>query len=243
MEEYGQYRITLDKDWSLEDLYEFPRAYEQVYFFYASLDHDLEEPDRDSLVRTYQSFPWQGGYSAVSFFKQLKYAIPPGKRPRILSIQKASPGWLDLGLWLGTAYSVSKAVKYIACALDTANTTYNNIYKGMQERKLLKLKVEQSTLDFNMSELEFIEDSCETLAKLLELSSATEINDLTKNRYLSLKVLLSVYRRVRTLVQYKNNGKAELTEEDIPPQFPLTPPTKRGSEKGTPRKRRQENSS
>jgi hypothetical protein len=37
MTEYDNYPIAIDKRWSLEDLYKFPRAYEQVYFAYEAL--------------------------------------------------------------------------------------------------------------------------------------------------------------------------------------------------------------
>ena len=223
MADYARYRIRLDEDWSLEDLYLFPRAYEQVYFFFASFDSELHEQDREKIQRAYRAFPWQGGYSAVSFFNQLKYATPRRLRPTIIAIQKLSPGYFDLGLWLAAATALAVIVKEIASAIDASNTTYHEIYKGMQERKLLRLKVEREALQFEREHMDFINTSSQQMAELLGFSTPVEINRLTHSPYLTLKLLLSVYRRVRTLSEYENSGKAHLTEDAIP----TSPPSQR----------------
>ena|SRR5208337_1458698 len=234
MADYARYRIRIDEDWSLEDLYLFPRAYEQVYFFFASFDVDLNEQDREKIERAYRTFPWQGGYSAVSFFNQLKYATPPRLRPTIIAIQKSSPGYFDLGLWLAAATSLAVIVNKIASAIDAAHTTYNNIYKGMQERKLLRIQVESDVLKFESEHMNFINTSSRQMAQLLGFSTPVEINRLTGNPYLTLKLLLSVYRRVRTLSEYQNSGKAHLTEDAIP----IQPPPSRRRRKQPPPKAR-----
>jgi hypothetical protein len=220
MAHYGRYRNDLTEEWTLEDLYVFPRAFEQIYFFLASLDQELSDVDRDKFEFAYKGFPWQGGYSAVSFFNQLKFATKRRSRPAIIAIQKASPGYFDLGVWISTALSVAWLVKKIASTIDTANTTYNNVYKGMQERKLLKLRVQRETLKFNEEEIEFINDSCQKMAKLLGFSSPVALNKLTGNPYLTVKILLSAFRRARTLADYENKGKAHFTEAELPLPVP-----------------------
>lgn len=226
MADYGRYRIELASEWSLEDLYVFPRAFEQVYFFFASLDKDLDDIDREKLENAYKAFPWQGGYSAVSFFNQLKYTTPRRKRPNIIAIHKASPGYFDLGLWITTAISLAVLVKNISVAIDAVNTTYSNVYKGMQERQLLKLRVKREALEFNRKDMEFIISSSQEMAKILGFTSPAALNDLTGSPYLTVKILLSVYRRVRTLAEYENKGKAHLSEVELP--LPVPPAQRRG---------------
>jgi len=92
----GTYRIKLDGEWSLEDLYVFPRTYEQVYLLFYSLSPDIVEIDLDRMEHAYSAFPWQGGYSAVDFYGQLKYSTRKQFRPEIESIEYHSPGHLDL---------------------------------------------------------------------------------------------------------------------------------------------------
>lgn len=211
MEEYGNYRIALDRQWSLEDLYKFPRTFEQAYFFFASIDPDLDKTSQQRIARAYESFPWQGGYSAVGFFDQLKFSVDRRKRPKIVAIQKASPGFLELSLVIGVAFSLAKIVKHLAGGIDAANSTYNNIYKGMQERKLLKLKVEREVLKLDKEHIDFIDSGSRKMAKLLGFSSPAKLNNFTNDPYLTLKILFSVYRRVRTLAQYESSGKAQLS--------------------------------
>lgn len=226
MEEIGRYRIELNRDWALDDLYIFPRAYEQVYFFYASISSDLSLTDSERMDRAYKAFPWQGGYSAVSFFNELKYATRRQVRPKIIAIQKHSPGYFDLALWIATATTVAGVITKIASTIDSANTTYNNIYKGMQERKLLKLKADETELKFRKAEMDYILKSSQQMSTLLGFRSLAQMHETTGNPYLTLKILLSVYRRVRTLAEYVNKGKAGFTYGEIDAlDVPIEPKT------------------
>jgi hypothetical protein len=237
MDESDVYRILLDEDWSLEDLYVFPRAFEQVYFFVSSLDETVLASDRERVMRAYSSLPWQGGYSAVNFYNQLRYAIPRRERPTIASMQKSSPGWLDLYLIAGVAIAVAKIVKSTAIALREANSTYHDIYKGMQERKLLRIKVGRESLQLREAEINFVIRCSNQLAHVLGFSKLNQLNDYTGDPYLTLKILMSLYRRLRVLAEYENKGKALMTEDNLLP--PLTTAISRKTKAGrTKRKRR-----
>ncbi len=138
-----RYRIGMDGNWSLEDLYEFPRAYEQVYFALYSLDEDLDEDDIERVARIYQAFPWQGGYSAVNFYNQLKYMTPRSERPQIASIRYSSPGWIELLVVVAIASQVKRIVKSAADIIEYLNDLYNEIIKGMQQRKLMRIRLNE----------------------------------------------------------------------------------------------------
>ncbi len=92
MDEEDTFRIGMDGDWSLEDLYILPRSFEQVYFLMYSLSSDLDADETERIAHAYRVFPWRGGYSAVDFYNQLKWTAPGDYRPKIVSIQYASPG-------------------------------------------------------------------------------------------------------------------------------------------------------
>jgi hypothetical protein len=231
MADYGKYRIALDSDWTLEDLYKFPHTYEQVYFFYDAISRDSDEGIRERITNVFSAFPWHGGYSAVNFYNQLKYSAGRHRRPRIIAINKSSPGVLDLSLIVVTAYYVAKIVKLVASTIDVANTTYHNIYKGMREREPLNIKVERDQLHLEKEHLDFINSGGRQMAKLLGFSSPAQINSITKSPYVTLKILFSVFRRVRTLAEYEKSGKADLTEEPI-----LEPPSVARSRARQPRK-------
>jgi hypothetical protein len=226
MADHGRYRIELNGEWTFEDLYLFPRAYEQVYFFFSSLDRDLTEVDRERIVHAYKAFPWRGGYSAINFFNQLTYATRRQARPTIIAIKKASPGFFDLGVWLATATALAVTVKQIASAIDAANTAYHNVYKGLQDRRLLRLRENHDKLEFDREQLAYISEANQEMSHLLGFASATELNKLTGDPYLTTKILLSVYRRVRTLCDYENKGKAHLTENQSAFRLRLAKPRK-----------------
>ncbi len=204
------YKIAIDGRWDLEDLYVFPRAYEQVYFLvYSLLPHEDEEIQH-RIQQAYSVFPWRGGYSAVNFYNQLKYTTPKQRRPQVLSIQYASPGWMELSLIVGVAFAVERIVKAITNSIRAANATYNEIHKGLSERKLLRVKVEQQELELAKQHDKYIEESAQRMAELLGLPNLRQMHAKTGSPLKTLKILLSMYRRVRTLAEYEKRGKTKL---------------------------------
>lgn len=207
--DYGAHAIQIDGRWSLEDLYIFPRAYEQVYFALDAVLPTSDEHHEDRVDRAFEAFPWRGGYSAVNFYNQLKYATPPQLRPRILSIQYASPGWLELSLILGHAAALGVIVTAVARTIDRCNRTYNGIMTDLMKRRLLRIEVERARFSLQRDEIELVDKAADAMAKLLNLGSADTVHQRTKKPLISLKILLSLYRRVRTLAEYQVEGKAD----------------------------------
>lgn len=89
---FDEYKILIDGRWSLEDLYQFPRAYEQVYFAIEAMLPAADEEAEYRMQRAFLAYPWQGGYSSVNFYNSLKHATPAFERPAIVSLKYASPG-------------------------------------------------------------------------------------------------------------------------------------------------------
>lgn len=207
------YTIHIEGDWSLEDLYVFPHAFEQVYFLVYSLMPDRDQDALERIHHAYRAFPWRGGYSAVNFYNQLKYVTPKDDRPQIASIHYESPGWLEVALILSVAVSVERLVKGIANTIVHAHDTYDRIVRGMSERKLLRLEVQQKELQFKKEELDYITSCLTQMGNLLGFRNLEEINARTGHPYISLKILMSLYRRVRTLVGYIEKGKADFRNE------------------------------
>ncbi|GBQ26905.1 hypothetical protein HLH34_17830 [Gluconacetobacter azotocaptans] len=212
MEYPKSYKIFIDKRWSLEDLYKFPRAYEQVYFAFEAVLPSPDEVTDERIERAFRAFPWQGGYSAVSFYNQLKYATPPKRRPLIQKMQYASPGYIELLLNLPLAVQIAGVVGSVAASIGACNKTYNAIHTDLQKRKLLRMDVEKKKIALTKEQLELVTFANEEIAKILDLPSTKAILERTNDPLISLKILLSIYRRIRTLSEYKINGKAELPE-------------------------------
>lgn len=212
MDLYGSYPIFIDKRWSLEDLYRFPRAYEQVYFAYEAVLPAPDEQTNERIERAFHAFPWRGGYSAVNFYNQLKFATPSKRRPVIQQMRYASPGYIELFLNLPLALQIAAYVGAVAGSIGTCNKVYNAIYSDIQKRKLLKLDVELKRIELTREQIDLLIYSSEEIAKILGLPSADPILRRTKNPLVALKILMSIYRRVRTLAEYQNKGKANLSK-------------------------------
>lgn len=213
MEVYGDYMIYVDKRWSLEDLYLFPRAYEQVYFAYEALIPAADDQMNERILRAFNAFPWRGGYSAVSFYNQLKYATPKERRPIIRQIRYASPGYIELVLAIPLAIQIAGVVGAVAGSLLACNKVYNTIYTDAQKRELLALDIKSAEIDLANKQLDFIKNSNEKLAEILMLESAAVIESRAEHPLIAMKILMSIYRRVRTLAEYHQKGKAKLSHQ------------------------------
>ena len=207
---YGVYSIKLDGRWSLEDLYRFPRTYEQAYFALDALIPSESEIDLDRVRRAFEAFPWHGGYSAVNFYNQLKYATPIKSRPSVRAIEYASPGFLDLALILEQAQTLAAIVAAVAGSITACNALYNKIMNDLQRRKLLRIQVEKAEISLSREELKLIRQYSKEMAELLVIGTPDALEERTQRPLVSLKILLSVYRRIRTLAEYQNKRKAVL---------------------------------
>jgi hypothetical protein len=207
----GSYTIHIEGDWTLQDLYVFPRTFEQVYFLIYSL---ISEHGDDALKRiehTYGAYPWKGGYSAVNFYDRLRFATPPEHRPRLASVSYASPGWIELA-WIAVpvALAAQRVVKAVLANIREANQTYQEIHRALSDRKLMRLEIRSKELDLSAKELAFVEKCADQMARVLGLSDLQEMHRRTGNPWLTLKILLSLFRRVRTLTDYQLEGKVDL---------------------------------
>jgi len=212
VEFYDSYAIFIDKRWSLEDLYKFPRAYEQVYFAYEAVLPAPDEQTNERISSAFLAFPWRGGYSAVNFYNQLKSATPVRQRPVIKAIQYASPGFIELILNLPLAVQIAGYVSSVAGSIGVCNKVYNAIYTDLQKRELLRLDVERKKIELTREQFDLVVYANHQMATILGLPSAETIMKRTNDPLIALKILLSIYRRVRTLAEYKNKGKANLAE-------------------------------
>lgn len=210
--ETENYKILMDGEWSLEDLYILPRTYIDVYSFMYSFLRPIEtfdDPD-DRLVITYSAHPWKGGFSSLNFYNNLKYIVAPKERPSVIAIQYASPGWLELGVVIVVATQIKKIVSCFVSSASELNSLYKEIYDGMHERKMMKLEAKRESLKLSKEQLEFAVESADNLSRLMGFENIDQVNKLTKNPLATLKILLSFYRKIRVLAEFDKSGKTKL---------------------------------
>jgi hypothetical protein len=204
------YQIPIGGKWTLEDLYIFPRAYEQCSFLYLALTPDTSVFEDERVLFAYEAFPWQGGYSAVDFYNQLKWAVPRRRRPRVTRIRYSSPGFIELGgLSIGVALVLEKVVRNLCNSAKMLSGTYTVIYRDMQKRKLLRIRTNNEIRKLTRAERQVVEAHAENLADVLDVDLDV-LTERTGSAYKSLKILMSLFRRVRLLCGFQKNGRLRL---------------------------------
>jgi hypothetical protein len=204
------YRVLLDREWGLVDLYEFPHAYAQNYAFIYCLDTDHSPRDVERINRAIREYPWQGGYSYVNIYTVLQNQVPQDDRPTIKSISKSSPGWLDLFLNVDVAISVAKSVAVLSGAAVAASAAYKRIHKALGEAGVNRRKHQLQLLQITHGEAKVLNSMCLELAKFLGFKRVHELHEKTGDPEVTLKLLLAHFRRIEKLTEYVDSGKAEL---------------------------------
>ena len=207
-------KLRLDGRWGLKELSEATKDYTQLYGFAYSLLPDLPLARREEIDFIYGKFPWQGGYSTVNFFNQLFHKIPPKLRPEVKRIQYASPGFIELSELLLVAVTVAGIVKAVCSTFNTAHDTYRKIQKGSIDHKLSKINLTKEELELTQKQIAFCESSAKQLIQLFGLTETQEQlidKRVQGNQVMKLKILLSVFRRVKPLAEKQTEGKLEVT--------------------------------
>lgn len=207
------YRINLDKKWKLEDLYEFPHAYYQVYAFYYCFTPNQNLSNEDHLYKIFERYKKDGQYRYVNLYKKFQQYVPSEYRPTIYSIQYASPGWLDLILNPDIAFQIAKSLGIYLGLSITAAKTYSTIYKVLGD---INRERNKQTLDnYKLTKLqnEQLISMSNDFAKLIGFDNVKAIDDFTENPEVTLKILLAQYRRLNTIGEYAKSGKASLSSK------------------------------
>jgi len=79
----------------------------------------------------------------------------------------------------------------------------------MQKRKLLRIKTENEIRKLTVTEHRVINGHAEDMSAILDVDLEL-LNKRTGSPYKSLKILLSLFRRVRSLALFQKNGKLRL---------------------------------
>jgi hypothetical protein len=120
---------------------------------------------------------------------------------------------MELTLALSIAMNIQQIVKHICASIRDVNATYNEIMKDMSKRELLRIKNKKEMLQLNKSELAFVNVCSTKMLEIMKIGSVEELDKNTGHPYISLKILLSLYRRIRTLAKYQLEGKADFRNE------------------------------
>lgn len=230
------YRVDLDAQWNLNDLYEFPHALNQSYAFYYCFSESIDRYDIARIDKALKGYPWQGGYSVVNFYHVLENRVPKENRPQIASIHYASPGWLDIvanheimevisqgvdvishglsqkaAIAAGAVAAFPTLSKVIAATLKSAENavrSYANIQSTLTEISQIKKAKQLAELSADHQILVHLRQISEELAMSLGMKSYAELVARTGSEEVAAKLLSAQYRRLETLAKFVHEGKA-----------------------------------
>lgn len=214
-ENQKSYRAVLDGHWNLPDLYEFPHMFDQCYAFVYCLDSELNIREKQRIDSAFVGYPWRGGYSYVNIYNVFQNQIPIQHRPRIKSIHKASPGWLDLFLNPDVAIQVAKSVSALAGAGVVATKSYASVVKTLSQIKVERERAKLQELQLTQSQHKTLTNMCEDMAKFLGFKNLKGLHERTGNPEVSLKLLSAHFRRTSALLEFVKDGKVQLPETNI----------------------------
>lgn len=152
----------------------------------------------------------------MNIYTVFRHQIPVSDRPKIKSIQKASPGWLDLFLNANVAYQLAAAISVLSGSAVSALAAYKKAYSLILSIKASRRKAGVEQMDATAAEMKAMNAMCTELAKQLGFRSLKELHQHTGDPEISLKLLMAHYRRMSVIVEYEKKGKAKLTLPNIP---------------------------
>ncbi len=210
-------QIELDGRWGLEELSDTTKDYIQLYGFAYSLISDLPVARQEEIDYIYGKFLWRGGYSTVNFFNQLFHKIPPKLRPEVQRIKYSSPGFIELTELLMVAGTVALIVTAVCRSIKSVHELYRSIQKASVEHELSKINLAKENIDLTQKQISFCEKSSKRLVEAFGFTKEQEqlINQKVQgNPVMKLKILLSVYRRVKPLAEKQSEGKLKISGKE-----------------------------
>lgn len=216
--ERGKEKIHIDGRWQLEDFGVFSKQYTQSYSLIYSLTKNPIETEFEhrGFRFEYSKYPWRGGFSVINFYYSLYARIPEVHRPEVKSIQYASPGAIELATVVEVSAQLGAIITAIAITLGKVHELYNNIQKGIRERKLGRIEVAVKELQLDQAQNEWVSASIAELAQAMKVTDELldTLNVRTDgNKLVQLKVLLSLYRRVEPIAELVDREMVKFEEE------------------------------
>lgn len=203
----GNYAIQIDREWSLDDLHGLPQTYSQVYSFLYSLE--ASKGGRAVMQKekeVFAHYPWRGGFSAVNFYNDLQSLIPSQHTPRVVRLQYSSPGVIELQLFTPISNSIRDSIQAYLGSAGEIDELYNFIMRFQKKYNFLRKKIEEDQIATEV--MEMIVQQTKDFSTMLKYEYVDATNKLTNNRLLTLRIILSYFRRVKVLAKYQIEGRA-----------------------------------
>jgi hypothetical protein len=208
------YKIKLDGELYIDDIATVPKLYQQLYSFHYGLANLGRTAVKQALNRLLEK--WKGGINAVNMFTGLRSVTPSIHRARVVNLQYASPGHIELELLKNLADEIDSACDRIIPNSDykSAEALYNEIYSYFRSEKIggfdseHRVHAARLTSHQKAGLTEYVDRYFDLMGwtSNRERFASLELDPLAQ-----LRMLLAYYRRLRSLRRFVIEGKIELT--------------------------------
>ncbi len=201
------YEINIDGEWFLEDLVLLPKVYSQLYAFSYTLYNLTRRSVYENAKNIFSRYPWRGGFSTVNFFKDLDRVIPSLHEPQVKELKYASPGHIRLELLSEVSKELENTIKKAIENSVGLSECYKETQKYLKEMGYTRLLEGAAPPSLSKSDMQFFKAQIDSFAKDMGLGGyTTDIVKLSGSLLVSVKIMMSVYRRIDKFVKYQEKG-------------------------------------
>ena len=206
-QESPTYEISLNNNWSLEELKSLPHTFLQTYALLYCLDHASSSISQ-AVKNAFAAYPWRGGFSRVHFYKHLKTIIPKPNQATVKSMHFASPGWIELSLDKEVGLEIGNLVNEYIQNAEAISDAVKYINHQLSQRQLRGNNSKSIAATLSSADLSFCATSFDEICRLWKFKSAPVIRAIAANELAALKILISFQKRIHTLAEFQISEQA-----------------------------------
>lgn len=207
------YRILLDKRWSLENLNDFTRLYMQNYAFLYCLENNQNNKRAPTLLSDLDDYKLRDGLTYVNVYALFNRHIPNHERPKVRAISYASPGYLELILNYEVAIQIAVGIGVFLKGLTTTAETYNKLHNIYLELGRKRKEKQNHLLKLEEEQIKNVQKLNESLAKGLGYQSLADMYAKVGSEEEVSKLLMAHYRRMKWMSTFVKEGKVKFPEK------------------------------
>ena len=207
------YRVLLDKRWSLEDFNKFSRLYLQNYSFIYCLEKNHDNYRASTLISDLNDYKLRDGLTYVNVYNLFYRHIPKHSHPKVRAISYASPGYIELILDYEVAIQVAVGIGIFLKGLVTTAETYNKLHDIYLDLARKRKEKENHLLKLGSEKVKIVMELNEKLAEGLGYTSLQDMYDKVGNEEEVAKLLMAHYRRMKGLATFVEKGKLIFPEK------------------------------
>lgn len=211
MTDKGTLRLAMDGEWDLDDLRTLTASIRMGYSYFYWV---FQEPTYvDSAVKSgIARYFWSGEHVPDRFAQTLYDHIPEKQRLKLVSIQFASPGWIELAASAPILIAFGWVAKIWIKNFDEAFELFKKVDGYFATRKLRDLRSKGSLKDIDGAFVDEARDLCFSYGGYLGLTEdqIEGVITLAGNPIAALRLLVAISSEARKLHDLEKQGKIKL---------------------------------